>query len=80
MEDGGRWGQHDGGQALVCDRVGLFVLSFSYFVCLFGDLQTMQTLGYGSSESCIDTQLKGWSSNSSTVSCRPVVESGLKGG
>ena len=39
----------------------------------------MQTLGYGSSESCIDTQLKGWSSNSSMVTYRPVVELGVKG-
>ena len=79
MMEGGRWGQHDGGQALACDRAGLFVLSFLCFVCLYGDLRPMRTFGYGSSESCIDTQLKGRSSDSSMVFCRPVVELGVKG-
>ena len=47
---------------------------------MFGDLQPMQTLGYGSSESCIDTQLMGQSSGSIMASCRPVVELGVKDG
>ena len=75
--EGGRWGPHDGSQALACDRLGLFHLSFSCFTCLFGDLQPMWTLGYESSENCIDTQLKGRSSDS-MVFCRSVVESGIK--
>ena len=71
-------GRHDVGQALACDRGGIVCFVFSCFVCLFGDLRPMQTLGYGSSKSCIDTQLKGRSSDSNMVSRRPVVELGIK--
>ena len=59
-------------------RAGLFVFFSSCFVCLFDDLRQMKNLGYGYSKSYIDTQLKGWSSNSNMVSRRPVVELGIK--
>ena len=40
----------------------------------------MLTLGYDISEGCIDIHLKGWSFDSSMVSLRPVVESGVMDG